>query len=258
VVQWVEARKFVVDDVAFLTLGDGANPGDDRLAVYLMSVAPASSSQFLIAKSNDMVELYRQHVDDQRPRHIVELGIFRGGSTAFLALLARPEKLIAFEYETDRVAALDELLDRFDLSDRVCLTYGIDQAERARIKEIVAREVQTVPLDLVIDDASHQLAETRASFDALFPLLRPGGYYVVEDWAWAHAIPDLYDGTSISPLVVEASVACAKSRGGVVSSVDIRYGAAIIGRGVASLDASFQLADWCDERDWAVLGISGR
>jgi predicted O-methyltransferase YrrM len=256
--EWVDARKFVVDEVEFLTLGDSKNPADDGIALHLMTTVSSSSSQFLIAKGNDMVELYSQLVHDRRPRGIVELGIFRGGSTAFLALLARPERLIAFEYEAERVAALDELIDRFDLADRVLLVYGIDQAERARINEIVARELEAVPLDLVIDDASHQLAQTRASFDTLFPLLRPGGDYVIEDWAWAHAIPDLYDGMSISPLVVEASIACAKSRGGVVSSVDIRYGAAVIRRGDAPLDPSFQLANWCDDRDYAVLGIPPR
>jgi predicted O-methyltransferase YrrM len=256
--EWVNARKFVVDEVAFLTLGDSTNPADDGIALHLMTTISSTSSQFLIAKSNDVVELYSQLIYDRRPRGIVELGIFRGGSTAFLALLARPERLIAFEYETERVAALDELIDRFNLSDRTSLVYGIDQADRARIKEIVVRELEAVPLDLIIDDASHQLVQTRASFDTLFPLLRSGGYYVIEDWAWAHAIPDLYDGMSISPLVVEASVACAKSRGGVVSSVDIRYGAAVVRRGEASLDPSFQLANWCDERDYAVLGIPPR
>jgi predicted O-methyltransferase YrrM len=256
--EWVEASKFVIDEVEFVTLGNVVNPADDRLALYLMSVAPASASQFLIAKSNDMAELYRKLVHDHYPRYIVELGIFRGGSTAFLALLAGPEKLVAFEYETERVAPLDELIDRFALSDRVSLKYGIDQAERARIEEIVARELQGEPLDLVIDDASHQLAQTRASFDTLFPLLRSGGRYVIEDWAWAHVIPDLYDGKSISPLVIEASIACARSRGGVVSSVDIRHGAAVIARGQAPLDGTFQLADWCHERDRAVLGIPAR
>jgi hypothetical protein len=27
---------------------------------------------------------------------------------------------------------------------------------------------------------------TKASFEALFPFLRPGGLYIIEDWAWAH------------------------------------------------------------------------
>jgi hypothetical protein len=38
-------------------------------------------------------------------------------------------------------------------------------------------------LDLVIDDASHLLGPTRSSFNVLFPLLRPGGVYVIEDWS---------------------------------------------------------------------------
>jgi predicted methyltransferase len=35
-------------------------------------------------------------------------------------------------------------------------------------------------LDLVVDDTSH-LGPTRASFNTLFPRLRPGGVYVIED-----------------------------------------------------------------------------
>ena len=41
-------------------------------------------------------------------------------------------------------------------------------------------------LDLVVDDASHTYEETRSSFEFLFPLLSPGGIYVIEDWSWAH------------------------------------------------------------------------
>ena len=41
-------------------------------------------------------------------------------------------------------------------------------------------------LDLVIDDASHLYELTRTSFVTLFPLLQPGGMYIIEDWAWSH------------------------------------------------------------------------
>ena len=39
---------------------------------------------------------------------------------------------------------------------------------------------------MVVDDASHLYEPTKKSFETLFPLLRPGGLYIIEDWAWAH------------------------------------------------------------------------
>lgn len=40
-----------------------------------------------------------------------------------------------------------------------------------------------IGFDLIIDDASHQGHETYKSFKHLWPLVVPGGYYVIEDWA---------------------------------------------------------------------------
>ncbi|MFF4923412.1 hypothetical protein ACFY4B_22760 [Kitasatospora sp. NPDC001261] len=42
------------------------------------------------------------------------------------------------------------------------------------------------PFDIVIDDGSHLNAHVRASFTALFPHVRPGGLYVVEDLQTAY------------------------------------------------------------------------
>ena len=36
--------------------------------------------------------------------------------------------------------------------------------------------------DLIVDDASHEGPATTSTFENLWPLVRPGGYYVVEDW----------------------------------------------------------------------------
>lgn len=38
------------------------------------------------------------------------------------------------------------------------------------------------PFDLIIDDASHDGNLTAKTFAMLWPLISPGGYYVVEDW----------------------------------------------------------------------------
>ena len=46
-------------------------------------------------------------------------------------------------------------------------------------------------IDLVIDDASHRLAETRSSFESLFPHVRPGGLFIIEDWRCDHTLADV-------------------------------------------------------------------
>ena len=63
--------------------------------------------------------------------------------------------------------------------------WGVNQGNPEQLRKIVKEEFSG-PLDLVIDDASHMYSLTKTSFETLFPLLRPGGIYIIEDWAWAH------------------------------------------------------------------------
>jgi hypothetical protein len=64
--------------------------------------------------------------------------------------------------------------------------YGVDQDDAGRVRQIVRDELGDEPIDLVIDDASHLLGPSRSSFDVLFPMLRPGGLFVLEDWNCQH------------------------------------------------------------------------
>ena len=55
--------------------------------------------------------------------------------------------------------------------------------------------------DLIVDDASHRGPQTQASFGLLWPLIAPGGFYVIEDWfiglpqfaATGGAVAPMYD-----------------------------------------------------------------
>ena len=60
------------------------------------------------------------------------------------------------------------------------------------------------PLDLVIDDASHLYGPTMASFEVLFPRLRPGGLYVIEDWFPPTPMIDLFAQIGARPRSEEA------------------------------------------------------
>ncbi len=124
----------------------------------------------------------------------------QGGSTALLSELADPEKLVALDLSPGPVPALVEYIDRRGLADSVRPHFGVDQSDRARVAEIVRREFGSRPLDLVVDDASHLYEASRASFETLFPLIRPGGLFVLEDWRWQHK---LADAATESPVLSE-------------------------------------------------------
>lgn len=148
----------------------------------------SSGRVFSIVKDPTGIETYLEMVERFQGENIVELGIAFGGSPALTALVAPPRKLVAIDLETERVEALDELIAEHGLGERVRLHYGVDQADRDRLAAILDEEFGDEPLGLVIDDASHNLDETRASFETLFPRLRPGGLFVIEDWNRDHVV----------------------------------------------------------------------
>lgn len=141
-----------------------------------------------VMKRRGLVERYIALLGELQPAVIVELGIHRGGSTALLSELTSPEKLIALEIHTSGPPALSAYLDGRDLGDVVRPHYGVDQADRVRVTKILADELGSRPIDLVIDDASHLFAPTRPSFESVFPRLRPGGLFVLEDWNADHLL----------------------------------------------------------------------
>ncbi|MEJ7583881.1 MAG: class I SAM-dependent methyltransferase, partial [Acidimicrobiales bacterium] len=181
---------------------------------------------------------------------IVELGIFGGGTTALLNEIARPRKLVAIELNDERVEALDAYREAHGATDTVKPYYGVDQAARARLVEIIDHEFEQRPLDLIIDDASHHVDLTRASFDLLFPRLRPGGAFIIEDWAWAHGPFSAYrpGDVPLTTLVFEMVMACA-SHPGLVSTVTVDQHWALVERGEDSADAdSFTISSCYSER----------
>jgi hypothetical protein len=126
-------------------------------------------------------------------------------------------------------------------ADRLKTYWGIDQADRQALCEIVGREFDGA-LDLVIDDASHAYEPTRASFETLFPYLRPGGFYIIEDWAWSYREEPpsgLKDAEPLLRLVQEAVDALGRStvpgsahRGDQpVASITVLPGFAVIEKG---------------------------
>lgn len=123
---------------------------------------------------------------DFAAHRVVEIGLWDGGSLALWFEYFRPERLVGLDVGTrDDSEYFRTWAQTRGARARIATHWGVDQADRPRVAKIVGRECPAA-LDLVIDDASHLGQPTRASFETLFPLLRPGGLYIIEDWAWNH------------------------------------------------------------------------
>jgi hypothetical protein len=241
VLTWTDDRTVATPaGTRFVTLGE-----EGSFARSLAGVAGIESTpdRFVLLKSRQCVDRYVEIVAALAPQRIVELGIFRGGSTALLLELARPEALLAVEYEPEPVAALQAYLTRGGPGAACRAEYGVDQADTERLAQLVAETFGGDDLDLVVDDASHLGPQTRASFEALFPRLRPGGLYVVEDWSWHLQGLDL-PGESMAAFVADLLTAAGRGPG-LVAGIEVAWDVLVVRRGAAAVaPGTFSLADW--------------
>lgn len=114
---------------------------------------------------------YFGHLAEQ-PISLLELGVYQGASTKVFASFFRNGRIIAVD-NADRGADFSEFPN--------VISEIADQRDPARLKDICRRHAPN-GLDIVIDDASHVGRASLASYDALLPMLKPGGLYIVEDW----------------------------------------------------------------------------
>lgn len=234
-VTWESDQRFVAGGITFQTL-----PPD--LFENGRAGIPMEGADFLLAKPRKLVERYLELLADLQPQHVFELGIFQGGSTALLAEVARPRRLVAIDRTTAH-GPLEKHVSRTGLGDAVRIYRGVDQADRGRLAEIVEEAFAADPLDLVVDDCSHRYEATRASFNELFPRLRPGGVYVIEDWPWAHtpidaeALEGAYPGqVPLTRLGFELVLAI-PSVPGLITEVTVEMESIQVRRGEATVDA---------------------
>jgi len=142
--------------------------------------------------------------------------------------------------------ALTHHIETNRLGETLVPCFGVDQGDAEALRAILAREFGDEPIDAVIDDASHPYGPTKASFNVLFPRLRTGGAYFLEDWGWAHwrgAWQSQWLGEpALTNLVFEASMNVATWGGYMISRVDVQHGFVTIGRGGGRLPTRFDVS----------------
>ena len=121
------------------------------------------------------------------------------------------------------------------------------------MENILNKEFPDKDLDFIIDDASHLYHETRSAFNTCFPYLKAGGFYCIEDWAWAHwpgdywqnSAPDsfLHGQTAMSNLLIELFMLAA-SRRDLIASISVEHSLITITKGLGEIESgNFNIAD---------------
>ena len=169
-------------------------------------------------------------LDRVAPRRMIEIGIAAGGSVIYWSERYEVDRLAAFDLEPD-APALVQYLDRHGLADRVRPHFGVSQDDGVALRSAISADFGDGLVDVVIDDASHLYDATRASFEIVFPFVRPGGAYVIEDWFWPLMAPLM----SELPLLLWTAP-------GVIDRIETYKNFAVLWRGEAVLptDGTFR------------------
>lgn len=120
-----------------------------------------------------LFNVYEQYFEKVRyqPITLLELGILNGESL----------RLWRDYFPLGRVIGIDIRLPRqFKDDERITLIQA--KQSDGQILRRAVEEFATEGLDIVVDDASHIGLLTKTSFELLFPYLKPGGFYAIEDW----------------------------------------------------------------------------
>jgi len=140
----------------------------------------------IMLKNRQQRRLWEQRIKGRKGRinHILELGIADGGSLPYIFDICDADFIAGVDILPED-PKIREAYERSHLRGKYSLNFETDQTDRKALNKIVTDHFKN-DLDMIIDDASHFLGNTRASFEILFPHLRPGGIYVIEDYAWPH------------------------------------------------------------------------
>jgi SAM-dependent methyltransferase len=245
--EWVTDNLVRLDGIEFLL----ATATEDLLR------HESKRDHFLLGKARSMVEDVAALQDREQIKRILDVGIFKGGSTALYAKLFEPEKLVAIDLAVTPVDALTEFIRDHGFVDRVIPYYGVNQADKHAMGSILASNFPSQNIDLIVDDASHLYFETRKTFEFTLPYLRPDGLYIIEDWGWAHWRGDEWQMGRIFPrilpamsnLLIELFMLCA-SRPDIVKNLFIAPATIVLRRGPAVLEPNgFNIGEWYLCRD---------
>lgn len=216
--------------------------------------AKSNDHKFVIVKNKVYIDSYFEQLNSSF-KNIVEVGFFEGGSSVFLDLFYAPDKLVCVDRRTEVLLPIEKYINDNSRSDHFKMIYGFDQGDNARWSDLLDQEFGDDKLDLIVDDASHQYHLTRSTFSSLFPKLRTGGVYVIEDYGWAHDARyqgkdhGWYGNPALTNMIFELTMLAA-ARTDLIKSIYINRGLCFIEKGnYSGTEDLFNIDDHLNLRD---------
>jgi SAM-dependent methyltransferase len=106
-----------------------------------------------------------------RPKRILEIGVGRGGSLALWAELFDGASVVGVDNNLDQLMPWTKA--HFAETDRISVRYF-------QMPDPTIASLGT--FDLIIDDGGHGPKAVFPAFEICWPMLEPGGTYIIEDW----------------------------------------------------------------------------
>ena len=101
--------------------------------------------------------------------NILEIGSFYGNASAALY----------FYFKNSKIFGADINPDMFKYTSKRIKSFYVNSSDANSIsKEII---LQNYSFDIIIEDASHMLKDQIISLFLLFPIIEPGGYFIIEE-----------------------------------------------------------------------------
>ena len=134
------------------------------------------------SRVHDFAKHYQVYFELLRelPLKVLEIGVQSGASLRVWKQYFPNAQIIGLDYYPLEV--MEE--------DRIKIIQG-----EQKDKDVLERVLLHGPFDIIIDDGSHKNPDIMASFEYLFPRMKPGGVYVIEDttctyWGDTHNVGD--------------------------------------------------------------------
>lgn len=147
--------------------------------------------------------IYERHLREFRdlPVRILEIGVGGYGHPVYGGESMRMWK----RYFHRGLIFGTDIFDKSGIDQQRMMTSIVDQSDPEALVELDERYG---PFDIVIDDGSHVNDHVRIALEALFPRLRSGGLYIIED-LWTSYCPG-YGGDSAGPASAYTSMGLLK------------------------------------------------